>query len=358
MRTHAWMKRLSALTLALGAAGATGGPALGQDVEELRHEVEELRLKVEALLEQHEARPPAPLPEARPERRARTDAEYEGLIERLELGMSALRELGKVNEFERVMAIANDVRAERQAARESGDERRGEPGAEREREESEEVRTVRRRLDVMRLAVEAFLEAGDERAAQRVELAMHARELALEGRRDEKAQRIRESAPDRGALAELLAAAAELHRGWGHPDRAGMLLELSRVFAEQADGQRRAEQEGRTSERGAAGTGGLDALGRRVEILRLARGAFAEAGDERAARSLEGAIHYGELALEGAGDEALGRAAQEVPSLGSLVEMLQGAARMYREWGSAERADACTALAELYARRERARSAD
>ena len=56
----------------------------------------------------------------------------------------------------------------------------------------------------MRRAIEAYLEIGNQEAAHLVEHGLHARELRRDGRRDDEARRIIESAPDDARLAQLL----------------------------------------------------------------------------------------------------------------------------------------------------------
>ena len=284
------------------------------------------------------------IPAAGQERRRNDDA-YESLMERLHAGMSALDELGRDDALDIVRRISRELREEQESAR-----REQERGGERE---NGEVREVRRRIRTMRIGVETFLEAGDREAADRVEHAMHARELIIERVDNAKAMQVRETAPDRGELAELLAHAAELRAEWGHPDRAEALADLSQVYAEQAQRRRRAEREGRTAER--ERPAGLDSLERRVGILRLARAAYAEAGRRDAAEALVQAIHYGELALEHAKPDVLAEALATVPHTGNLIELLQGAGGLYREFGNADRQHAVSSLAEYYTSRARVR---
>ncbi len=278
---------------------------------------------------------------ARGEREGRGENRIEELIERLEIGMSALEELNRHDALEIVQRIANELRQEHA---------RG--GHRARQEENDEVRTVRRRLRVMRTAVDAFLEADRHDAADLVERAMHARELSLEGRRDSEANEIRQAAPNRGQLAETLGAAAQLYKKWNKPERAAALAELAETYAKQWRRQQQGAGQNREEEReNESGSGqGLDSLATRIEIIRYARAAFAEVGNERNAKALEGAILYGELALEGVTGERLTEAAGAVPSRGNLIEQLNWASRQYREWNRGERAAACRNLAEYYAR--------
>lgn len=268
------------------------------------------------------------------------DERLANLIERLEVGMSALEELGRQDALEIVQRIANELREKRVSLRRRPS-----------REENDEIRTVRSRLKVMRTAVDAFVKVNRHDAAELVEYAMHARELAIEGRRDEEANRIREKAPNRGQLAEALGAAAKLYREWDMPDRAEALADLSETFAKQWQRQQRAGRERESGEN-------LESLATRVDIIRLARAAFAESGDKKNAKVLEGVIHYGELALEGVSGERLSKAAKAIPTKGNLVEYMSWASHKYGEWGHEKRAASCRKLAEYYARQLRGVESD
>jgi hypothetical protein len=273
------------------------------------------------------------------DRDTRSDEHLESLIERLEIGMSALEELGRRDALDVMRRIASELREERAHLR-----------RQHSREKNDEIRTVRRRLKVMRTAVNAFIKAERRDAAELVERAMHARELAIEGRRDEEARRIRENAPSRGELAEALGDASNLYEKWDMPEYARALAELSDTYAKHWRRQLTAKREEPLSEREREPESRLDSLATRVEIIRYARDAFAEAGDRKNVKVLNGVIHYGELALERASDEQLSKAVKAVPSKGDLVEYMNCAARKYDEWGRGERAGACRRLAEYYAR--------
>ena len=144
------------------------------------------------------------------------------VLEGLEHGMGALRELGRHEELEALERVAHDVRRELQG-------RRDRPQRERERaHRSENEREVAlHQLEIMRMAMPALREGERKDAAELLEHAIHARELALEGRRDNEAQHIRETAPNRGQLSEILGLASRLWREFGHEERAHAVGELA-----------------------------------------------------------------------------------------------------------------------------------
>ncbi len=82
-------------------------------------------------------------------------------------------------------------------------------------------------LEILRMAMPALREGERTDAAELLEHAIHARELGLEGRRDDEAQRIRETAPNRGQLAEILGLASRLWREFGHEEQAQAVGELA-----------------------------------------------------------------------------------------------------------------------------------
>ena len=150
--------------------------------------------------------------------------------------MVALKRLGRREEAEHLNRIANKVRAKIAARKE-------EP-----RRTDAEVGVVKRRLITMRYAVEALLVVGKRDAADTVEHAIHALELALKGRHTTEAMHIRKTAPDVGQQAELLLHAAEILADRGAKDKADMVARLGREFAQQSR-REHAQREGKKSER-------------------------------------------------------------------------------------------------------------
>ncbi len=144
------------------------------------------------------------------------------VLDGLERGMMALRELGRHEELEALERVAHDVRRELEG-------RRDRPQRERQRaHRSENEREVaQHQLEIMRMAMPALREGERRDAADLLEHAIHARELGLEGRRDDEAQHIRETAPNRGQQAEILGLASRLWGEFGHEERARAVGELA-----------------------------------------------------------------------------------------------------------------------------------
>ncbi len=154
--------------------------------------------------------------------RAEETEHLHNVLDGLERGMVALRELGRHEELEALERVAHDVRQELQG-------RRDRPQRERQRahRSANEREVAQHQLEIMRMAMPALREGERRDAAELLEHAIHARELALEGRRDDEAQHIRETAPNRGQLSEILGLASRLWGEFGHEERAQAVGELA-----------------------------------------------------------------------------------------------------------------------------------
>ncbi|MCH8824039.1 MAG: hypothetical protein IH984_11090 [Planctomycetes bacterium] len=184
------------------------------------------------------------LSQRRRHEQAEQDQEREHLhnvLEGLERGMAALRELGRHEELEALERVVHEVRQEIEG-------RRDRPQRKRRRErrgEGNEREMAMHQLEIMRLAMPALREGERRDAADLLERAIHARELALEGRRDEEAQQIRKHAPNRAQLAEILGLSSRLWREFDNKERAQAVGQLAEQMSERAHRQRdeRAQRE-------------------------------------------------------------------------------------------------------------------
>ena len=147
-------------------------------------------------------------------------------LEGLEQGIAALRKLGKKEEAAHLQEIAKGVR------------RRIEGGKKQKQRGMGERELVKNHIETLRIAMHGFQEAEKREWAEQIEHAIHARELGLEGRRDEEAIHIRKTAPSDGHLAELLHVAAKYYSEWGHPDRAERVAKLSAWFGHRWNDQK------------------------------------------------------------------------------------------------------------------------
>lgn len=120
----------------------------------------------------------------------------------------------------------------REGEREEGGARGEHPNSERE--------VALHQLEVMRMALLALKEANRVDVAELLTLAIRSREVMLEGRRDEEAQRIRQRAPNREQLAEILSMAAKLWREFGKAEKGAVVGQLAEQLA---DGRRQQVKE-------------------------------------------------------------------------------------------------------------------
>jgi hypothetical protein len=265
-------------------------------------------------------------------------------LERLERQVEELRE-----EISRLRA---ELRASRRRREEAGRVVRREGEGERGRAREERPRTEREvaihQLEVMNMALTALREANRGDAVELLTLAIRSREMTLEGRRDEEAQRLRERAPKREQLAEILGTAAKLWREFDKPDKAALVGQLTEQLSgrgRRRDGER---QERPRSER--------DVLLGELEVMRMALPALKEANRGDAVELLTLAIRSREMMLERRRDEEAQRVRQRAPNRGQLAEILSMAARLWREYDNAEKATVIGRLAEQMAAAEKRRT--
>ena len=164
------------------------------------------------------------------------DPNLEEILDGLERGMVALEQLDRDRELDMLRRVADEVRREMRGARgerarRSGNEDRPRRERDRRRERPRPDGNVENRIEVMRLALPALLEADRRDAAELIERAIHALEMDAHRRRDEEAAMIRNNAPSLGNQVELLQMASRLWREFGHPDRAVSVGELAEQLA-------------------------------------------------------------------------------------------------------------------------------
>ena len=198
----------------------------------------------------------------------------------------------------------------------------------------------------MRIALPALRQANRADAAELLTLAIRAAEMMLEGRTDDETQAVREKAPNREQLAEILSMVARLWREFGRAEKGAVVGQLAEQMA--------AVRRPRASEREDRGESERDVVLRQIKIMRYALHALAEAEKKDAADLLERAIHSRELTLEGRRDEEAVRIRDGAPSHGSQIEILMLAERILKELDQTERAVAVGRLAgEMRGREQR-----
>jgi hypothetical protein len=257
------------------------------------------------------------------------------ILEGLEHGLAALKRLGLHDEYERLQRVANDVRGELRHHR-----GRSEAGPRREdrearRAERPERQIVEGQIEALELALPALREAERRDAVELVERAIGARRTMLEGRRDEEARRIRERAPGRQQIVELLVGAEDIYREFRMEERAAA---LSRMTEELWQQRRRSGQR--------AGDVGRREAANELEVMRMALSALKEAGRQDAAALLGRAIRAREVQLEGRRDREATQIRRQAPTLEEQIELLAYAARLWRDFGHERKAEVIARLAE------------
>ena len=187
---------------------------LGAHLEGMEAELRELRAHIERMQE-----------------------ELQGLRAENERLRWQLRERGgPERERGREIRIRREVEERREDREREERERRerAEGRARGERPESERE-VLLHRLEVMRMALTALKEAERWDAVELLTLAIRDREMMLERRNDEEANRIRERAPSRERLVDILSMAAELWREFGNDEKSAVVGQL----AEQLSGVER-----------------------------------------------------------------------------------------------------------------------
>jgi hypothetical protein len=188
------------------------------------------------------------------------------------------------------------------------------------------------------MALTALREANRSDAVELLTLAIRSREMMLEGRRDEEAQRVRQRAPNRGQLAEILSMAAELWREYDNAEKATVVGRLAEQMA--------AAEKRRTTQRGSRNETEREAVLRQIKVMRYALHALVDAEKKDAADLLERSIHARELMLEGRRDDEAMRIREGAPNRGNQIEILMLAERILKELGQTERAVAVGRLAQ------------
>ena len=228
-----------------------------------------------------------------------------------------------------------DVRrpqARREAPAEARQDREGARSA------REQANAASRHAALLRSAHEVYREAGWERAEAAMRRALHAAEL------EAKAAEARAGAPGPEDMVELLGQAAALQRERGREEAAQALNGLARRYRARLDagGAARRERDGEV--------GGLEELEGRIEIVRMAVAAHAEAGRADAANLLRRFLRVAEMQRAGASGTEMSRVLDGL-DLQAVVQSLREAGALYRRWDRPERAQACAALARFYTQR-------
>jgi hypothetical protein len=201
-----------------------------------------------------------------------------------------------------------------------------------------ELQVVEGQVGALQLALPALRETERRDAIELVERAIAARKTMLERRRDEEARHIRERAPGREQIVEILVLAERIYREFGMEDRAA---KLSRMTEELWPQRERSRERARRQAPGPS----EEAI-HAVEVMRMALKALKEAERHDSAELLHRAIRAREVRLEGRMDREAAQIREQSPTLGQQIELLAYAAELWQEFGHEEKAKVVGELAE------------
>jgi hypothetical protein len=273
----------------------------------------------------------------------RGDKDLRRILAGLEHGIGALEALGGHEEaIEHLKRIAHGV-GERM--------KRGEP----EKGRPSEREMAEHHLEMLRLAHHALREARRGEHAEIVEHALHAMELRLEGRRDEEARHVYETAPPREAVLRSMHLAAELWADWGKKDRAHALMQHLKQVKRAHAGDRTARAE---RERDRPRRTDREHLAHEIELLHLALPVLREEGKTQTIEVVERAIHARKLIHSGRRDEEAREIIADQPPPAHVAEIMFYAADLWLKYENPEKAERCAEMGRHYqqiARRHRDR---
>ena len=161
----------------------------------------------------------------------------EQVISALRKSVAALRTIDRPDEARRVANILEDYL---NSDRKKRAERERDPSPRSEQPMSEREIGIQQ-VKQMRMALEGLIAAEKTDAAHLLEKAIRARELRLEGKRDEKSQKMIADSPNRGAQIELLMFAAKFLKEQGKTEKAQVVQSLAEKFRRPKDSTRERE---------------------------------------------------------------------------------------------------------------------
>ncbi|MFT4540219.1 MAG: hypothetical protein ACI835_002668 [Planctomycetota bacterium] len=295
------------------------------------------------------------------QREADIAARIAQLVEQIDQNTKVLETLEQDNATLELQRVRSEVKQD------------GEPEA-----VSIDLNSLGRRVEIIRYARDAFDRNGDLEAKEQLNLAIHYGELALGKGSDEALSQAAAKVPNKPILIDYLRKASSQYREWRRVERATACHQLAQYYAGQvetfgeqadialadqlraADERLRVEEEHKRAEEDRrrqieSGTSGnIASLAHRTEILQMAHGALARAGEEELANKMSQVLHVAHMQRDGADPEALTQAFEgKGLSLGLMIELLQKASGFYAGWDRVEQAQACNGLAEFYAARAR-----
>ncbi len=264
------------------------------------------------------------------------------ILNGLKAGAASLRALGRLDEAERLEGLAADIRKKAAIA-----EKRAH-GSKNERE------VAMGQIKIMRAAMQGLIAADREDLAAMIEHTIHAQELALEGVRNKKAVKVRETAPSLGQRVELLNFAARKLRDAGKKEQASAVGKFAeqlmvRLRAQQKRGSEGEKREGQRKEREEGASKERQVAAGQIELMQVALVALREGDRKDSAELLNRAIQARLIRLKSLKGEEAKYVLEREPKPGQVIEVLQLASRLWREFGNQKNTAVVRNLAEQLA---------
>ncbi len=198
------------------------------------------------------------------------------LMNQLEVGMRALRELGREEELKMLQRVAREVQAEMRGDREGENKERG---GEKEAAANREMEIAHLQVRTLEIAAEVMRKAEKPEAVQALERALYPRQLRLEVGYSEKVAALLKKSPGREDILHLLGMATEWAQELGMHDRAEHLAKMRRELwarPKKEEQQRERAEAHRTVQNKEVTPEMRELVERQMHTLELARRVFDE----------------------------------------------------------------------------------
>ncbi len=264
--------------------------------------------------------------------RKQSDGNQKEILSGLKAGAASLRALGRIDQAKAIERVVAELQKKAAATEKHN------------RGDKNEREVVLGQIKVMRIAMQALLDADRKDLAGMIEHTIHAQELALEGVRNEKAAKVRETAPKLGQRIELMMFASRKLREAGKKEEAGAVGNLAEQLMVRLRAQQKRGHEGKQggSEKGEKGekaavkresTEQKVAAGQ-IEVMQIALAALREGERRDSVDIVNRAIQARQIRLKMLKGKEAKYVLEREPKLEQTVEALAVAAGLWREFGN------------------------
>ncbi|HIM31010.1 MAG TPA: hypothetical protein EYG57_15865, partial [Planctomycetes bacterium] len=258
--------------------------------------------------------------------RKQSDGNQKEILSGLKAGAASLRALGRIDQAKAIERVVAELQKKAAATEKHN------------RGDKNEREVVLGQIKVMRIAMQALLDADRKDLAGMIEHTIHAQELALEGVRNEKAAKVRETAPKLGQRVELMMFASRKLREAGKKEEAGAVGNLAeqlmvRLRAQQKRGQK-GKQGGSGSEKGEKAAVKRESTEQKVaagqiEVMQIALAALREGERRDSVDIVNRAIQARQIRLKTLKGKEAKYVLEREPKLEQTVEALAVAAGLW-----------------------------